>query len=309
MVMKHKSRFILSALSVILVLIMLLGTSACGKDTKSEENAEEATTEEVTEAEAGDGATMTDAENPGADGEETTAADGEEETTADGEDTEGPTLFLGVNDFDFSKHDPDPKNWTMEEIVACYKAGMAKEDSSDVYTDQKFELTGDLPGSASILKKPVNTAMKLAAQPYNALTGGYWDLTADDLKKADAHKEGKYVIINLYPKEQVDGPYGNEHEGHVGHVVNVVQGIDSFLEFVEKGYGVLNASYEEDSVKLTYKNAYAKNIKIDTTTGKMVSGRWGYDVYIWLDHCKLLGVKFEDFTTSIRWECWYPVED
>ena len=41
----------------------------------------------------------------------------------------------------------------------------------------------------------------------------------------------------------------------------------------------------------------------------MESGIWEYDVYIYLDHCGILGVKFENFTTAIRWKCWYPVVD
>lgn len=220
----------------------------------------------------------------------------------------GPLLFMNVVPFDFSKHDPDPSKWTVQEIVDCYKAGMARADNPDVQTDQSFELVGDLPG-ASALKKPINLAMKLGAQPYNALTGGYWDLQASDLKKADAHKEGNYVVINLYPKEQVDGPNGKEHEGTVGHVCNVVQGIGDFIAYVEENYAVLNAQYEDDSIILKYPDAYAKNVKINTKTGKMESGTWGYDVDVYLDHCSLLNIKFNNFHTTIRWKCWYPVAD
>lgn len=295
-----KSNSLLKILSVLVVFMLLIGITSCCKSKDTEDKQEEVTTEQNT--------IENESVEPVSTGEDENAESDEVTTEPDAEDTEGPTLFKGINDFDFSKHDPDPANWTIEEIVACYKAGIAKEDSSDAWTDQSFKLTGDLPGAASILKKPVNTAMKLAAQPYNAMTGGYWDLTADDLIKADAHKEGKYVVINMYPKVQVDGPYGDEHVGTVGHVVNVVQGIDEFLAFVEKNFGIVNAHYEEDSVRLTYKNAFAKDIKIDTTTGHMVSGKWGYDVYIWLDHCGMMGVKFNDFTTSIHWDCWYPVE-
>lgn len=221
----------------------------------------------------------------------------------------GPLLFKGVIPFDFSAVDPDPSKWTVQQIVDCYKSGMAKEDHSGVQTDQMFQLVGDLPGATSALKSPINLAMKLGAQPYGALTGGYWDLQPSDLKKADAHKEGDYVVINLYPKEQVDGPKGKEHEGTVGHVCNVVQGIDDVISYIEENYAVLNAHYEDDSIILKYPNAYAKNVKINTKTGKMESGTWGYDVEVYLDHCGLLGIEFKDFHTTIRWTCWYPVTD
>ncbi len=221
----------------------------------------------------------------------------------------GPLLSNNVIPFDFSKADPDPSKWTVEQIVACYKSGMAKEDHDGVQTDQMFQLVGDLPGATSALKSPINLAMKLGAQPYGALTGGYWDLQASDLKKATARKEGDYVVINLYPKEQVDGPNGKEHEGTVGHICNVVQGIDDFIAYVEENFAVLNAHYEDDSIVLKYPNAYAKNVKINTKTGKMESGTWGYDVEVYLDHCGLLGIEFNNFHTTIRWTCWYPVTD
>ena len=221
----------------------------------------------------------------------------------------GPLLFKGVIPFDFSKADPDPSKWTVEQIVACYKSGMAKEDHDGVQTDQLFQLVGDLPGATSALKSPINLAMKIGAQPYGALTGGYWDLQASDLKKATARKEGDYVIINLYPKEQVDGAKGKEHEGTVGHVCNVVQGIDDVISYIEENYAVLNAYYDDDSIILKYPNAYAENVKINTKTGKMESGTWGYDVEVYLDHCGLLGIEFNDFHTTIRWKCWYPVVD
>ena len=64
-----------------------------------------------------------------------------------------------------------------------------------------------------------------------------------------------------------------------------------------------------DSIVLKYPDAYAKNIKINTKTGKMESGTWGYDVEIYLDHCGILGIEFNNFHTTIRWKCWYPVVD
>lgn len=231
------------------------------------------------------------------------------ETTAKDDEEEDELLFKDVVKFNYKNHDADPSKWTTEEIVACYKSAMAMEDHSDVQTDQSFELIGDLTGKASILKEPIKLAMKLASKPFGALPGGYWDLEASDLKSADAHKEGDYVVINLYPKEQVDGPNGNEHEGTVGHVTNVVQGIDEFINYVEKNFSVLNAKYDDDSVVLKYSDAYAKNVKINTKTGKMESGTWGYTVDIYLDHCSMAGINFENFHTTIRWKCWYPVTD
>ena len=216
-------------------------------------------------------------------------------------------LIRGIQPVDINEFDPDPSKWTTQQIVDYYKFGMAMEDNSDVMTDQSFELIGKLEGKAAILNSPVKLAMKLAAQPYNALTGGYWDIQPSDLKSADAHREGDYIVINLYPKDQTDGPNGDEHEGTVGHVVNVVQGIDDFIAYVEENFSVLNAKYDDDSVVLKYTKAYAKDVKINTKTGKMESGNWGYTLDVYLDHCSMAGVNFENFHTTIGWKCWYPV--
>lgn len=289
-----------SFLAIICVFSMAAGFAACGKKENIENSDEPFSDSDVTLVENSS--------------EEITEVNEVQEADAAvtepvSEAVTEPELINGVIPFDFSKVDPDPSKWTMQEIVDCYKSGMAKADSSQAMTDMEFQLIGDLPGAASILKGPVNLAMKLGAKPYNALTGGYWDLSPADLQKADAHKEGKYIVINLYPKVQVDGPNGDEHKGSVGHVVNVVQGIDDFIEYVEENYGILNAYYEDDSIVLTYKDSYAKNIRINAETGKMEQGTWGYDVHIRLDHCGILGVKFNDFNTAIRWKCWYPVVD
>lgn len=218
-------------------------------------------------------------------------------------------LINGIQPVDINQFDPDPAKWTTQQIIDYYKFGMAMEDNADVRTDQSFELIGKLDGKASILNGPVKLAMKLAAQPYNALTGGYWAIQPSDLKSADAHREGDYIVINLYPKDQTDGPNGDEHEGTVGHVVNVVQGIDDFIAYVEENFSILNAKYDDDSVVLKYTKAYAKNVRINTKTGKMESGNWGYTLDVYLDHCSMAGVEFENFHTTIGWKCWYPVAD
>lgn len=203
----------------------------------------------------------------------------------------------------------DPSGWTVQQIVDCYKAGMQKtDDAYDCRTDQKMQLVGKLPGKASALSGPVNLAMKLGSQPFDALTGGYWDLTPDDLVSASARKEGKYIIIDLNPKEQTDGPGANEHEGCVGHVVNVVQGIDDFLAYVDEHFGVLNAHYTQEGVKIHYRDAYAKNVRINTETGEMESGNWGYTIDLAINDASVRGVSLDGFNCVIQYDCWYPVE-
>lgn len=204
----------------------------------------------------------------------------------------------------------DPSNWTVQQIVDCYRNGMqTTDDKYDCYTDQRMQLVGKLPGKASGLSGPVNLAMKLGSQPFNALTGGYWALVPDDLVSATAAKDGKYVVINLVPKEQTDGPGADEHEGHTGHVVNVVQGIDDFLSYVEENFGILHASYTQEGVQIHYRDAFAKDVRINTETGEMESGNWGYTIDLHIDDASVLGISLDDFNATIQYNCWYPVED
>lgn len=294
----------LSALSLVLVMIVCC-FAACGKNENNKnETAETSNPAQVTEA-ISEEVTNTAAE----------ASDGTSATNPTAQHQTYPVivpnkeLIRGIQPVDINQFDPDPAKWTTQQIVDYYKFGMAMEDNADVRTDQSFELIGKLDGKASILNGPVKLAMKLAAQPYNALTGGYWAIQPSDLKSADAHREGDYIVINLYPKDQTDGPNGDEHEGTVGHVVNVVQGIDDFIAYVEENFSILNAKYDDDSVVLKYTKAYAKNVRINTKTGKMESGNWGYTLDVYLDHCSMAGVDFENFHTTIGWKCWYPVAD
>ena len=325
-------------LSLTICAACLLSLAACAKDDKKETPestapvSESTVSETTTEAPTTEATTVTAetttaaeittvaAETTTAPAETTTAA--AETTTAPVSTTAAPTetaaqntypvivpdkeLTRGIQPVDINQFDPDPSKWTTQQIIDYYKFGMAMEDNADVMTDQSFELIGSLDGKAAILNNPVKLAMKLAAQPYNALTGGYWAIEPSDLKSADAHREGDYIVINLYPVDQTDGPNGDEHEGTVGHVVNVVQGIDDFIGYVEKNFSVLNAKYDDDSVVLKYTNAYAKDVKINTNTGKMESGNWGYTLDVYLDHCSMAGINFENFHTTIGWKCWYP---
>lgn len=295
---------------------MLLSSAACtkGEEKETTENTDSVSVTQETVSET-TSVTQAPETTSAAVTEATTAAP--VSTTAAPETTAAPQnaypvivpdkeLIRGIQPVDINSFDPDPTKWTTQQIVDYYKFGMAMEDHADVMTDQSFELIGSLDGKAAILNSPVKLAMKLAAKPFNALTGGYWAIQPSDLKSADARREGDYIIINLYPLDQTDGPNGDEHEGTVGHVVNVVQGIDDFIGYVEQNFSVLNAKYDNDSVVLQYTNAYAKDVKINTNTGKMESGNWGYTLDVYLDHCSMAGINFDNFHTTIGWKCWYP---
>ena len=107
--------------------------------------------------------------------------------------------------------------------------------------------------------------------------------------------------MNLIPVEQIDGIYGKKKEGTVGHVVDVLDGVATAVQAIG-----LPAEYPDGSVTLNYKNAYAKNIIINTKTGKIVSGEWGYDLYVTINGAKLSVVTLKDVEASFAYKVKYP---
>lgn len=281
------------------VVALMVSLAACGADKGSNtKQSESATIDDVIDNESS--STSESTEEVDENGTEETQSEDEtvEESLSEEESSE---------EDDKEKLPADPSKWTKKQIVEYYKAAVAETDKLDgIQTGHHFGLKEKLPGWASILSGPVNKALDLASKPFDGLTGGYEDLTEDDLVSASARKEGDYIIINMTPKNQVDGTQGKKHEGHVGHVVDVFEGIDSLISYIEDNFRILNAKYDDDSIVFTYTSPYAKDIRINTKTGRMESGKWGYVLDLWLDHCSLMGVKFNDFHCYITYDAWYP---
>lgn len=231
--------------------------------------------------------------------EEVTDASGEVVTDASGEKvTKKPTAKTTKK---AGSNSDDPAKWSTQQIVDYYKAAAAKTDKTDKKSDQTMALQGKLSGAYQVLAGPINGALKKGSTPFKGITGGFDKLVVSDLKAASAKKSGNYIIINLTPKEQTDGAYGKSTEGPVGHVVSVLDGIGAAVDSIG-----LPAEYPDGSVKLIYKNAFAKNIKINEKTGLIESGSWGYDVNMILNGCKLSVVTIKNFSGVITYRASFP---
>lgn len=198
---------------------------------------------------------------------------------------------------EISEDPSNPSNWTVEQIVDYYKTAAAATKGQ---SGQSYEIL-ELPSVLNLIKSTINNALSQRSVPIEGITGGYENLTASDLTNATASKSGLYVTINLTPKDQTDGIKGRAKEGTVGHVVDVIDGVGEAV-------GVLGvpAEYPEGSVTLEYKNAYAKNIKINTLTGRIVSGEWGYDLFVTVNGAKLAGIKLNNVKASFSYTVSYP---
>lgn len=228
-------------------------------------------------------------------GEAVTDASGEVVTDASGEvKTEAPKATKAPAS---SSNSNDPSKWTTQQIVDYYKkaASLAKGKSAQTMS------IDEVPGILNLLKGLINNTLKERSEPFDGITGGYDKLQASDLKSASAKKSGNYIIINMVPKTQVDGAYGKSTEGTVGHLVSVLDGVATAVDAL----GV-KAEYPEGSVKLEYKDGYAKNIKINAKTGVLESGSWGYKININLNGCKLSGITLKNVNAVITYSVVYP---
>lgn len=211
-----------------------------------------------------------------------------------------PNMISPVESFDGTS---DPVNWTKQQIIDCYKSAMILTEAEGGQTDLNYELFCEVP---AIISGPLKLFLKLKSKPFDGLTGGYRNLTESDIRKAEARVEGEYIIINLYPESQTNGLGVDIREGTVGHLITGIGGIDGFVSFVQKNLGFLKMKYNENSVTMKYTDAFAKNIRINTYTGLVEGGIWGYTFDLYLDDCSFIGHEFNNFHIIIDMKSSYP---
>ena len=205
---------------------------------------------------------------------------------------DSPTSISDIDD-----DSSNPSKWSVEHIVEYYKAAAGATSGQSA---QSFEII-ELPAIVNVVKGVINSALSQNSISFDGITGGYENLVASDLKSAQAYSLGNYIYISLVPREQVDGIYGKKKEGTVGHVVDVLDGVATAVQAIG-----LSAEYPDGSVTLDYKNAYAKNIKINTRTGEIVSGEWGYDLYVTVNGAKLAGITFKNVEAAFSYKVNFP---
>ncbi len=280
-------------LAVLLALSMLLAFAACGgskeptttEDTSAEEVTEEISeevseevseeaSESATDASAAD-ASATDASAADASATDASAADASESET---ETTEAAKI---------------PQ--TTEEIVAYYNAAR-KATKPAPKGHQTMDLSGDITGDGFMgaILGALTPAAKSALEKNSKDTDwipadSHADIKVSDVKSATAKDDGKgNVVITIYFKDQTDGPDGDPNNGGpVARGVGTLGSIDNALN--EMGAEITEG---RNTVKLTYTDAYLKDVKINQKSGKIVSGTWHYTVKIFVGNAKAkLGIS------------------
>ena len=268
------------AFAVVLAVLMVLAFAACG----AKENEPEVTEADVTEA-------VVDGETVAAEDLVTEAAEEitEEATEAAPEETAAPADAAEETEAPAEETTEEAKKVpeTKEEIVEFYKAAAAASDKAGVKTSNVMKLEnlegggGAVGAFVNLLEPIVKSTLERNSSTDNHITGGYQNLTADDVASATAKDDGKYTTITINLKEQTDGMNGKSKEGHVGHGISVLDGMQQAVDQLNG----LEVDASGGTLAIRYNNAKI-NVKIDNETGKIVSGTWSYRADVTIDNVK-----------------------
>lgn len=185
-----------------------------------------------------------------------------------------------------------PLSMSKAEIVAYYKEAAALTENAGCQSKRTEKFTEVVGGNGSI-GKIIGAIGKLGStrgstSTFDGVTGNYENLSVNDIRTATAERSGDYIIINMVPYDLVTNEDGTEFDGSVCHLIT---GFSDIKEaFLSDGDDVV---VPKNSITLSYKNAYAKDIKIDTRTGRIVSGSWGYDFAMTMDGVQIAGFTLE----------------
>lgn len=124
--------------------------------------------------------------------------------------------------------------------------------------------------------------------------GDHGDVLSTDVKNAKAaiSADGKYTIVSFNVNPQTDGPKESSSKGPVGRSIGTLGNVQNALDELP-GVSVTSGM---ENIKLTYNDAYVRDVKIDNATGKIISGTWHYKVNVNVNN---LGVKVVGIPASI----------
>ena len=271
-------------LAILLALSMLVAFAACGS--KSEpETTEPEVTEEITEEVSEDASEAVSEDASEAVSEDASAAEGDTTAApADASETDASAADASESETE-STTEAAKIPQTTEEIVAYYNAAR-KATKPAPKGNQTMALKGDITGDGAIgtfsgiLTKAANSALSKNSKETDWIPAhDHADIKVSDVKSATAKDDGKgNVVVTIYFKDQVDGSDGDPNNGGpVARGVGTLGSIDSALN--EMGATMTEG---RETVKLTYTDAYAKNVVINQKSGKITHGEWHYTVKIFV---------------------------
>ena len=289
-------------LALIMVLAMVFAFAACkGKD-------DGATTTDPSSAggeviDNGDGSTPVDAS--AADSTDVSGDASEVSTDASGKPVEAPSQAAGSQGgsqggAQTGNTEKGLNSTDAKAVVAFYNKAVnatVKNPPKGKQTMRlkKLEGTG---GLGKILGSFEGIAKKALEKNSTETTwipaGDHGDVLPTDVKNAKAaiSADGKYTIVSFNVNPQTDGPKESSSKGPVGRSIGTLGDVQNALDELP-GVSVTSGMA---NIKLTYNDAYVRDVKIDNATGKIISGTWHYKVNVNVNN---LGVKVVGIPASI----------
>lgn len=289
-------------LALIMVLAMVFAFAACkGKD-------DSATTTDPSSAggeviDNGEGSTPVDAS--AADSTDVSGDASEVSTDASGKPVEAPSQAAGSQGgsqggAQTGNTEKGLNSTDAKAVVAFYNKAVnatVKNPPKGKQTMrlEKLEGTG---GLGKILGSFEGIAKKALEKNSTETTwipaGDHGDVLPTDVKNAKAaiSADGKYTIVSFNVNPQTDGPKESSSKGPVGRSIGTLGNVQNALDQLP-GVSVTSGM---ENIKLTYNDAYVRDVKIDNATGKIISGTWHYKVNVNVNN---LGVKVVGIPASI----------
>ena len=169
---------------------------------------------------------------------------------------------------------------------------------TEVFDEMKLEKLQGTGGLGKILGSFEGIAKKALEKNSTETTwipaGDHGDVLPTDVKNAKAaiSADGKFTIVAFNVNSQTDGPKESSSIGPVGRSIGTLGNVQNALDELP-GVSVTSGM---ENIKLTYNDAYVRDVKIDNATGKIISGTWHYKVNV---DVKNLGVKVIGIPASI----------
>lgn len=184
----------------------------------------------------------------------------------------------------------DPAAWSTDRIVEEYK-NAARKSNSAAKSTQSISLksmsvnNGEYANVMDFVGGIMGKFLESNSTVKDGITGGFENLTAQDVSSAKAYKQGTDTVIEMYLHEQTSGACEDANSGSVGHAITAVGDIALVVNDLSSRGLPLELSEEE--TKIYYTNPSVK--VVINSNGEIVSGTWFYTVEIKMDNFKAFG--------------------
>lgn len=187
----------------------------------------------------------------------------------------------------------DPAEWSKERIVEEYKKA-AKSSQASATSSQSITLknisinNGEYDSAISMVKPIIAKFIESNSTEIDGITGGFENLTVQDVKSAKAYANSDGTVIEMNMVEQTSGAKEDPLSGSVGHAITAVGDISQVTgDLADMG---LPLELSEKDTKIYYTDPV---VKVVINDGKIVSGTWSYTVEICMNNMKAFGKTVE----------------